>query len=520
MKRVASLCLPSLPTDRLRRIDGTARRGKSPDPAPPDPAPPDPAPLVTQHRSGQRIAIAAACPLARALGLYPAMAITQARALVPGLDIRPAEPEADAALLTGLALFAARRWTPRAAVCGTDGLWLDSAGVAHLFGGERAMCERILRFCSRLGFDARIAAAGTTGAAHALARFGEDRISLCGNGDETAAIAPLPLAALRLDDAALSAARRFGIENVGELMGMPRGPLARRFGKDLLVRIDQALGRAGEPFDPVVPEAPPRATLRLLEPIASAEAIGQVLADLIATLAARLQRLGIAARRLVLVCERVDGREQRLAIGTARASRDPKHLLHLLGMKVEAIEPGFGIEAMHLVAERCEPLPAQQIGSGVAGGTPASDLPQLIDRIVGRIGSPRVFRCGAVESDVPERSVRRGAPLDPIAEWPRLWPRPVRLLARPEPVDQVIAELPDQPPLRFSWRGQMHRVRKADGPERIYGEWWKRTAEAAAVRDYFQVEDDHGARFWLFRSGDGVDRRTGDLSWYMHGVFA
>jgi protein ImuB len=188
----------------------------------------------------------------------------------------------------------------------------------------------------------------------------------------------------------------------------------------------------------------------------------------------------------------------------------------MLGMKVEAIEPGFGIEAMHLIASRCEPLPAQQIGSD----DQRIDLPPLVDRIASRIGSSHVFRCSAVESDVPERSVRRVRALGGAEDWPREWPRPVRLLPRPEAVDKVIAELPDQPPIRFSWRGKTHRVRKADGPERIHGEWWKRLSEADAVRDYFQVEDETGARFWLFRQGDGMDGRTGDLSWYIHGVFA
>jgi len=79
--------------------------------------------------------------------------------------------------------------------------------------------------------------------------------------------------------------------------------------------------------------------------------------------------------------------------------------------------------------------------------------------------------------------------------------------------------LPDQPPRRFSWRGRPYRVRQADGPERIHGEWWKRSAETEAVRDYFQVEDEAGHRFWLFRRGDGENARSGDLSWYLHGVF-
>jgi protein ImuB len=398
-------------------------------------------------------------------------------------------------------------------------LWLDLSGVAHLFGGEERMCRRILLFCARLGFTARIAIAGTTGATHALARFGGQPITICANGNEGDALATLPPAALRLDEAALSAARRFGIGSVGELVAMPRGPLARRFGKQSITRIDQALGRTSEPFDPIVPHEPPRALLRLLEPILTAEAISTVLGDLMRNLTARLERDGLAVRRLTLICHRVDGEEQSLAIGTVSATRDAAHLAHLLGLKIDRIDPGFGIEAMELVATRCEPLRASQIGQDLGDVPAAADLPPLVDRIAGRIGPERLFRVSAVESDVPERSVQRIGALEQPQDWPADWPRPVRLLARPERVDKVIAELPDQPPLRFSWRGRTHRVRKADGPERIFGEWWRRSGEAEAVRDYFQVEDDDGARFWLFRRGDGLDPRTGDLSWWMHGLF-
>ncbi|HEX8534863.1 MAG TPA: DUF6504 family protein, partial [Allosphingosinicella sp.] len=224
-------------------------------------------------------------------------------------------------------------------------------------------------------------------------------------------------------------------------------------------------------------------------------------------------------KRTLLLCSRIDGIDQRIAVGTARATRDAGHLLRLMRMKIETIDPGFGIEAMHLVAERSEPLGAQPIESALGGDKPSPDLVPLIDRLASRLGPGHIFRTGAVESDVPERSIRRVPPLGEAAEWPTRWPRPSRLLARPERVDKVMAELPDQPPLRFSWRGRMHRVRRADGPERIYGEWWKRSGEADAVRDYFQVEDEEGARFWLYRRGDGVDARTGDLSWWLQGMF-
>jgi len=475
-------------------------------------------PLLLAQRSGNRILVAAASREARALGLEPGMAVTHARAIVPELDVADHDAQADAAVLERLALLAARRWTPRACVSGADGLFLDLTGVAHLYGGEERMCRRILALCARAGFTARIAVAGTLGAAHALARYGRGALTLCPPGGEADAIAPLPLACLRLDEAALATARRVGLEDVGELIGLPRGPLGRRFGKTLLARLDQALGRAAEAIEPVVPETPPSATLRLFEPLMTAEAIEEGLARLLADLLATLEKAGLAARALALHCDRVDGRTERIAIGTSRPTRDARHLHRLLAMKIEAIDPGFGIETMRLVAGRCEPLRAEAIEGVLTGEAPAPDLAPLVDRLAGRLGARRLYRWSARESDVPERSVARIAPLAPAAEWPA-WPRPVCLLSPPERVENVMALLPDQPPRRFTWRGRAYRIVRADGPERIHGEWWRRAGEAEAVRDYFQVEDEAGARFWLYRRGDGVDPATGDLSWYLHGVF-
>jgi protein ImuB len=472
----------------------------------------DKPPLLLSRRTGNRLLVSAASPEARALGLHPGMAVSQARALVPGLDIRDEDPAADAGVLQRLALFAARRWTPRAAVSPPDGLFLDLSGVAHLFGGEERMCRRIVAFCARAGFAARIAVAGTPGAAHALARFGPGTI--CPAGGEPEALAPLPLAALRVEEPVLAAARRLGLETVGDLLPLPRGPLQRRFGKTLLARLDQALGRAGEAIEPVVPEDAPCAILRFAEPIATAEAIAEALGLLIERLMEALRESGMAVRHLALLCDRVDGKVERIAIGTARATRDGAHLMRLLGMKIETIEPGFGLDSMRLVAGRVEPLAPEQL----SGDKAAEDLAMLVDRLAGRLGPRRLYRATAVESDVPERSVARTGPLDSALPWPK-WPRPVRLLSPPERVENVVALLPDLPPRRFTWRGRAYRVARADGPERIHGEWWKSVREAEGVRDYFQVEDEEGARFWLYRRGDGVDQRTGDLSWYLHGVF-
>ncbi|QJR02886.1 DNA polymerase Y family protein [Sphingobium yanoikuyae] len=475
-------------------------------------------PSVLIERVGQRDLIRSACPVALSLGLTPGMVAAHARALVADLDVRDADPDGDKAWLDRLALHGVTHWTPTASVSGGDGLWLDLSGTTHLFGGEERFCRRLLRFLQRLGFTARVAIAGTPGAAHALARYGGREILMLDPGTEASALAELPVAALRLEAAALTAAARFGLERVADLIRLPRGPMAKRLGLAAVTRLDQALGHVAEPIIPVVPFEAPQVSRRLLEPIGTPESITQVIADLVDDMITVLRERGLGVRTALLLADRVDGEAQRIVIGASRATRDAKHLKRMFGLKLDRMEPGLGIEAMHLLVPHSEPLGASPAGSLIESDAAVTDLAPAIDQLVGRAGAASVFRVAPNESDVPERAFRRVGPLDEPGCWPR-WKRPVRVLRRPEHLTHVVALLPDHAPRRFTWRGQAYRVTAGDGPERVHGEWWRTDTELWAVRDYFRVEVESGERFWLFRRGDGVEPETGDLSWYIHGMF-
>ena len=255
------------------------------------------------------------------------------------------------------------------------------------------------------------------------------------------------------------------------------------------------------------------------EPIAARETIARYIGKLVVPLCERLEASGLGARRLDLICHRIDNDRQIVRIGLARPARDPRHLTRLLCEKIETIAPGLGIEIMTLSAILTEPLLPKQAPSSLLE-EPAPDLAGLIDTLANRVGAHAIYRFAPVASDVPERSVRRIPALaeETGAGWPGHWPRPSRLLPRSEPIE-TMALLPDHPPAWFSWRGIRRHVRRADGPERIFGEWWKRDAEMIAVRDYFRVEDDAGERYWIFRAGDGKDSATGSHRWFLHGVF-
>jgi protein ImuB len=482
--------------------------------------PPSDRPLVTALHDGNRQCVAAADRAARTLGLHPGMPLAQAQAMLPGLAVVTADPAGDAAALQRLAAWCLRH-APLTSADPPDGIWIDATGAAHLFGGETGLLDDLAGHLTRDSIAARAAIAETPGAAWAVARHASAPLSVVPPGGIAEALRPLPVAALRLPEGSAAELTRLGFARIGQLLALPRAPLTLRFGPVLVQRLDQALGRLPEPIEPVFPAAAVYRRLAFPEPLLTPDALTIAIGRLANAVCAMLEKNGEGARRLDLVFERVDGTRQVICIGTARPNRQPRHLARLLDEQLDRVDPGLGIEAMRLAVPLTEPLAFTQPEAGlIAGEKTDTDVSVLVDRLVNRLGVPRVYRAAPVESDVPERSTRHIGPLSPPTKgaWPPFLPRPTRLLQPPQPVE-AMAMLPDHPPAAFTWRRQRHRIRRADGPERIAGEWWKRDREWNAVRDYWQVEDEAGRRFWLYRSGDAVDPATGNLQWFLHGVF-
>jgi protein ImuB len=517
-----SLFLPSWPTDLLMRRKSCA--------------PPADGAFVTAVTVGNRRLVAAASPAAVAGGIAPGLPLADAQAYVPGLAVHEADPAGDAEQLRRLAEWCGR-YSPWTAPDGADGIILDITGCAHLRGGEARLTEEIVERIHRLGFACRAAVADTAVAAWALARFDGERVVIVPPGGSREALAELPVAALRLPAGSTVGLERLGLKRIGELYPMQRAGLVQRFGADLARRLDEALGAADSPVSPLRPTIARRAGLSFAEPIATAEDLARATAHLVEELCRGFAAESAGARRLILACYRVDGVVERAAIGTARPSRDARHLTRLLSEKFSGIDPGLGIEDMVLTAPVAERLDAAQLEmhaphllsspSPPLGGEGSSFLlAALVDRLGNRLGLGNLRAVAPYESHLPERAVlvlpALDAPRGGRSAWPDGAKRPVRLFARPEPID-AIAPVPDDPPVMFRWRRLVHRVRRADGPERIAEEWWRapdptRVQDPAAIRDYYRVEDDAGRRFWLFRAGLYRPGRPAD--WFVHGVFA
>lgn len=531
-RRIVSMWFPRLASDRALRacpVAGAVER---------------PFALTLKQQNAERIHCLNTA--AEAAGLYRGMPFADARAFCPDLQSRPADPRGDARMLAALARWAGR-YCPWVGLEGEDGLVLDITGAAHLMGGEAALVADLGARLERAGFAVQVGLADTRGAAWALAHTGGGSAA---PGDQARALARLPVAALRLEEAQATALQRLGLRRIGELEAAARGPLARRFGPGLMARLDQAMGRQGEAVAPL-PEPPHYGVrLSLPEPIGRVDDVMAGAARLLDALCIKLAAREAGARRLCLTLRRVDRGSQQVELRLAAPLRDAARILPLFQRGVEEVDAGFGIDQLRLEATQVEPLAARQLSTrsggaqaaGQGGGQSGERLDDLITRIGTRIGLENIQRFLPADSHIPERAflIAPAAWSGEGGGWAPLHPRPLRLFP-PEAV-VVQAAGPDmapdagqgagpnagrqgsgrqgsgrrggQPPARFQWRRLALSTARATGPERIAPEWWlDDEAWARGLRDYWRVETHQGRRLWLFHTPQAP-------GWFVQGEFA
>lgn len=445
-------------------------------------------------------------------GISPGMVVADVRAILPSVEVFSADAVAEEKLLKDLAGWCIR-YSPVVAADASDGLILDISGCPHLWGGEQAYIRSVTLRLHKGGYDVCAAIADTVGVAWAVARYGRNEM-IVESGKQAEALSLLPPAALRLDNATLQRMGKLGFRQIGQFISIPRLNLRRRFGDVLLKRLDQALGTLSEPLLPVHPAPVYLERLPCLEPIRTATGIEIAIKRLLEALCERLVREGKGMRTGILKGYRIDGEIEQISIGTNRASRNAAHLFKLFELKISEIEPALGIELFTLEATLVEDISETQEALWSSANRDRTAISELLDNIAGKVGMQTIHRYLPQEHYWPERSIKEVSSLDeqPKTEWRTDCLRPIHLLPKPEPVE-VMVVLPDYPPMHFRYKGEIIRVARADGPERIEQEWW---LQNGPPRDYYRVEDEHGARYWLFRLGLYGNKKP---QWFLHGYF-
>lgn len=451
---------------------------------------------------------------AHAKGIQAGMVVADCRAILPELKVIDDIPGKAFQLLNSLAEWCLR-YTPIAAPDMPDGVILDVSGCAHLWGGEPAYLKDIQGRLSQLGYNVRMAVADTIGTAWAVARYGKAG-PIITTGGNAEALFNLPPVALRLDANIVDRLEKLGLYRIRDFIKMPRTALRRRFGLTILSRIDQALGKEAEVIEPVQPVQQYQERLPCMEPIRTATGISIALKQLLEKLCSSLATETMGLRTCVFTCYRIDGNLQQIGIGTNRPTRNTGHLFKLFEDKIQRLEPRLGFEQFDLSAPIVESLTTTQEALwSVASNKNETAVAELLDRITCKMGNGTYKRYLPDEHYWPERSIRVANGLSEKIQttWPASMPRPTCLLLQPERID-VSVPLPDYPPMLFRHRGNLHKVARADGPERIEQEWWM---EEGTYRDYYCLEDEQGARYWVFRSGDYAETEP---DWYIHGHFS
>ena len=448
-------------------------------------------------------------------GVVAGMMASDARIRIPDIrlvDELPGQP--DRLLLSLCRWFI--RYTPVVSADPPDGLILDVTGCVHLWGSEHQYMDNIRSRLQAAGYHVRMTLSDSIGASWAVTHFGTDQ-PVIESGGQTAAILSLPPEALRLPGSITSRLHQLGLHQVQHFIHISRGALRRRFGETLLHRLDQALGTQPEFREAMVIHEPYHEKLYCLEPIVTATGIEIALQRLLDQLCGRLQKEGLGIRTASLYGYRLDGKIVSIRIGTLHASNAPEHLFYLFHEKTGTLEPAGGIELFVLEATKTEKVHSVQeslLNSDYSLLDPR--MAEFLERVTHKLGENILHRYLPDAHHWPERSIREARSLkeNPLLEWPGNKLRPIHLLPVPHPIE-VMAPVPDYPPIHFKYQGVIHYIKKADGPERIEREWW---IEEGLHRDYYTVEDEAGNRYWLFRSGHYQEVKQ--CPWFLHGFFA
>ncbi|WP_038965757.1 Y-family DNA polymerase, partial [Bradyrhizobium diazoefficiens] len=321
-RRILSLWLPRLPIDRIQRFFngglgktkafssevGTGSREENASKQKDEPS-------IVVIKETNALVIHALDDAASRLGLHIGQPLANARAMCPDLRVFDADVVADAKTLSDIADWC-DRFTPLVALDPPHGLFLDITGCAHLFGGEAALLQTLIRALGRQGFAVSAAIAGTSVCARTLTR--QVTGTIVADGGEAEAISRLPVSALGAGEAITTGLRRAGLKTIGDVASRGAHEITARFGARFSTLLAHALGQGDAPINPRKPLPDYIVEKRFAEPIATDTMIAMTLSRLADTLIASMEKQGKGARRLEAAFFRTDGVVRAIMVETGR----------------------------------------------------------------------------------------------------------------------------------------------------------------------------------------------------------
>lgn len=435
--------------------------------------------------------------LARARGVRAGQPLNAALAFDSALITLPRDAFRERQFLERIAAHC-HRFTPLVSLAGADELLLEVKGSLRLFGGARALVDRLTGELRAQDVEVGPALTPTPQSALWLARSRRGEWPCVQRPEDLAAqLARVPLACLRWPAEVIERLVNMGVRGIGDLVRLPRAGLARRIGPQWLDELDRAFGRRAEVrrrFEPRERYLDAQALDCEIETVAGLKA---ALEPLLARLQRFLRVREAALGTLVLELEHRTGPETRVRLGLAAPTGDVNHLHGLLQERLASLALRAPVIAVRLRSGALRAVPAVSArlpyALSSASAVLPDALPRLIERLQARLGREAVFGVSTFAEHRPElawRAVEMSA-ADQASGHPAHGHRPVWLLAEPQPAE-------------------VSRWCIESGPERIESGWWD---GCDVARDYFIARDPHGARCWVYRECRAPRR------WFLHGLF-
>jgi len=436
----------------------------------------------------------------------------------------------------------ALQFTPRVAWL-EDAVVLEVAASERLFGGEQALRERIQQGARQM---ASALGEAELRSAHAQTALGALALARAACHETPCTLDRLPLQTLSAVARHASTLAQLGCRTLGDVRGLPRGGLSRRFGADLLHALDQAWGEQPEAFEWLTLPATFDAQLELPARTDTTEGLKPAFAHLLHTLCAWMSGHQAGTEQLVLRwCHEWSRQGQarwqdwpvRLASPVCDATRLNRLVSeHLQRITLAAPVTDIGLQVHALVprspdsGELFPSDPATALDNPSVAESPAAQRAQheallaLLERLSVRLGPERVrqarrcadHRLSQSQLWVPALSVlsaTRQPSLSPVVAMPGDIPQPTWLLPEPLPLALDTRSGPREQPI---YQGPLQLLA---GPHRIEAGWWDTRDQAAAeARDHYLASSPRAGLLWVFRTRHAPsDARS---AWFLLGFFA
>lgn len=397
--------------------------------------------------------------------------------------------------------------SPRIEDTSIDTIILDLVGLNSVLGSEQNIADELMHRASNIGLLVHVAIAANIEAALHAAR-GFPGITIIPSGQESKILASLPVRFLSPSPEIQETLERWGVSTCAELAALPVRQLSERLGQEGVRLHEFASGASVRSL--VLAESKIRfeEQIELENAVEELEPLSFMLGRLLDQVCARLQAHALAACAIRLQFTLGDAFQppplDRTATSVANFApavykktlhlpvpmQDPKLLLNLLRLQLQADPPSASVLAISLVAE---PARRRSLQGGLFQRN--SIDPEKLELTIARlsnlvgssnVGSPEILdthRSGAFRmtrftftsnENKEDRQNRLGQlhlQIEPAAPPP---PRKQLLTLRdfrPEWLAKI--DVHENRPFHIHFRGMRGTIVAASGPWRTSGDWWR-----------------------------------------------